>query len=929
MKKWIGIAVLVVLVGALAYWKFGKTGGETPEQPGTQSSRSSSPAAAHAPSRPEPAVIAGKVLSAGDNSPVPAALVQLSPVDGESSDVRTARADGSGRWTINGVPPGSYNASATAVGFVPALLRDLDLQPGDRETIEIRLEPGGHLVSGTVSDVSGGPVAGAVVHFTPVHGMLSTRADHGFAAVSDDQGRYRLHVADGRYRAEAIHGDYVPQRKSVELHGGERVVDFSLAPGGVVEGVVLSAGTRAPVSGAEVSYVREAVVNLPGVGMMGGGGRRGMATAGEDGRFRITGLESGVIRMTARTAEGATPADTAVMLGIGEHVGGVELYIERAFSIRGRVLVAGSREPAPDVQVTAYGGNGEVAVPALQKSKKDGSFLVAGLLPGKYRLRTESDHYLGNEFGVPASVGDQDLAGVEIEVTKAATIRGRVEPAARADVSIKVGDEARPGLNVIRFGAVRTKEDGAFELGPVRPGEHTLTAIAADGRAGEASVEVASEDVDGVVIRLESKGSIAGKVVSAKGAPVTDAMVMVKEHAPSRDVTMIINGRDMTAHQSPTHEDGSFLVSGLDGGDYDVSVKDAQGQVLAWAKPDNKEFPSAPVRIQLRDGEERQGVELRVEARDGVIRGVAEDPDGNPAADVWITATPAVEPGMGFAPPPPPPSPPADEGEPAEPREVRREVMAFMTDDGGEAGGGFSGSLPPVLTDGEGRFELTGLRHGKYDLVGEGLKGTARGFLPGVETGSDVELKLQSLARIEGKVVFGGNPVKEFRVEMSGKSIRSKTVHDDEGKFTLFRVDPGRHELDVSSDVGSASVEVEVSPGKPTQVTVELERLISVRGRVVKEDGTPLVGAIVTSSPRHEDGSVEIRIMADDTTPTTDANGHFEIGLRPGRYMLIVLGTDSPGPTIMKPIAVVDRDLSLGTLTAGDLPQGPGGGAPE
>ena len=33
-----------------------------------------------------------------------------------------------------------------------------------------------------------------------------------------------------------------------------------------------------------------------------------------------------------------------------------------------------------------------------------------------------------------------------------------------------------------------------------------------------------------------------------------------------------------------------------------------------------------------------------------------------------------------------------------------------------------SGELPPVLTDSEGKFEITGLRDGEYDLVAEGMR---------------------------------------------------------------------------------------------------------------------------------------------------------------------------------------------------------------
>ena len=915
-KRWIGAAVLLgVLACGLVYWRLSRT--HDMERAASEVEPTASPEASHVlQTHVQPAVIAGTVVRADDGAAVAGAMVELSPVGTDAGESRTTRADASGAWSIDEVTPGAYNASAAAAGYVPTLVRELTVAEGAREHLDLRLEAGGHLVSGTVTDVSGGAVDEALVHFTPVHGMLSARADHGFAAMSDEAGRYRLSVADGRYLAEAIHADYVSAQKTVELRGGERVVDFALAPGGAIEGRVLSLGTGAPVPGAEVHYVREAIVSLPGVGMT-GGGRRGIEIADADGRFRITGLQSGVVRMTARAAGGTTAADTAVMLGIGEEVGGVELFIEKAFSIRGRVVIAGSRAPAAKVRVIASRESGEV-VPARQETGKDGRFVILGVLPGNYRLRIHSDRFLGSEFGTPVSVADEDRTGVEIEVQAAATISGRVEPAAMADVSMEVGEDTRLGPTVIRFGSVRTKEDGSFRLGPVRPGTIRLRAVAADGRAGRAQVEVAAEDVDGVVIPLEKKGSLAGKVTSVRRKPVTDAVVVVKEHTPNREVTMIVNGRDMNAHQSPTHEDGSFLVSGLDGGDYEISVKDAQGQILAWAHPDDRDYPRAPLRVSLREGEAREGVDLRVEARDGVIRGLAKDPDGNPAPDVWITATPAALPVL----PSRPHAPSRTPGKAAPRREVRRQVMAFVTSEGDGGGGGFSGALPPVLTDAEGRFEITGLRQGKYDLLAEGLHGTARGFAQGVETGTDVVVQLHSLARIEGTVVFGGKPVSEFRVELSGKDLRAKQVRDQDGRFTLFRVDPGARRLEVSSSLGSASVDVMVAAGKATEVTVELERLAAVRGRVVTPNGAPVAGALVVTSPRVE-GRSELRILADDTTPATDAEGRFEIGRQPGAYTLVVLGREEAGPVVMRPITVAGEDQDLGDLVTGEVPLPP------
>ena len=60
----------------------------------------------------------------------------------------------------------------------------------DRDnTLDMKLTPGGRPITGTVTDRTGGPVAGALVEVTQVHGFFSARDRRSVvAALTDEAG---------------------------------------------------------------------------------------------------------------------------------------------------------------------------------------------------------------------------------------------------------------------------------------------------------------------------------------------------------------------------------------------------------------------------------------------------------------------------------------------------------------------------------------------------------------------------------------------------------------------------------------------------------------------------------------------------------------------------------------------------------------------
>jgi hypothetical protein len=275
------------------------------------------------------------------------------------------------------------------------------------------------------------------------------------------------------------------------------------------------------------------------------------------------------------------------------------------------------------------------------------------------------------------------------------------------------------------------------------------------------------------------------------------------------------------------------------------------------------------------------------------------------------------------------------DGKPEQRTEVR--AMVMITDDAGDGGGGgdlrgpagglgLGGAMPPVLTDDSGRFAIRGLRQGRYDLVAEGMRGTARGLRPGVEPGDDTTVQLHALTRIDGMVTQAGAPVAQFQVQVTGPTWRRKSVRDERGRFSIHGVDPGEYAIEVTSAEGKGQATVTVAPGQPAEVAIELATMSTVSGIVVDAEGQPVAGAMVLlgsgslggEGDEAGHGEVSLMVMDDDDPTRTDGQGGFRLRAGAGKHILMVMSEGSPGPLVMRPIEVKPgEDLDLGKLEPG------------
>ncbi|MHC4853702.1 MAG: carboxypeptidase-like regulatory domain-containing protein, partial [Planctomycetota bacterium] len=238
-------------------------------------------------------------------------------------------------------------------------------------------------------------------------------------------------------------------------------------------------------------------------------------------------------------------------------------------------------------------------------------------------------------------------------------------------------------------------------------------------------------------------------------------------------------------------------------------------------------------------------------------------------------------------------------------------------------------------TDKGGRFRLRGVM-AYYQRIGARTRehGTSDFFMmvPGkAEPGEAtfLRLKLPGVSATLRGVVRGatGQPLADAWVKVGsqetrlpGNAVTPPVVHaatDAQGRFQFDALRPGEHTLRVFA-AGHAPYrqQVQCHGIRPAELTIQLQRASTLRGRVLDEDGRPV-------SKTH----VELRGVEwpAPSSARPDEQGRFEIGGLPARQLQVLVfrdGTAAMSTTVELPVAgTAARDfvLSLGHLLQGIL----------
>lgn len=248
------------------------------------------------------------------------------------------------------------------------------------------------------------------------------------------------------------------------------------------------------------------------------------------------------------------------------------IRLERAVSIRGRVVLSGTGEPVVGANVGVdepekFGQpwSNHVVASVASVTGSDGRFEIDGVAEGEHELLVVAEGCLLARRSVAAPASDE----VTIELAPALTIEGQVvcddgAPAPNFSIVAEPEDRAVPpggGTTATQSGA-----DGRFRLEPIAAGTYTVSthgAIPGRSLSRETIVRGVSGGAANVRIVVATAPSISGRVVDSEGAPV--AGVAVSAWTP---VGQTSSGMGETTSGA----DGTFALVGLREGDVRIIV---------------------------------------------------------------------------------------------------------------------------------------------------------------------------------------------------------------------------------------------------------------------------------------------------------------------------------------------------------------------
>ncbi len=746
-----------------------------------------------------------------------------------------AVADAEGRFALDAAPLGPLSIAVRAPGRLGVNDRVAEHRAGEELVLTIGGAPGA-VVVGTVTNAAGVPVADAAV-------LVFTRVDGGANETLNAAARTG---ADGTYRVDGLAAcvlvsllvdaeGYAPVsilRNTPLAAGAKDRFDVRLHRGATLEGRVM-AEDGSPIEGASVSLRHPDLEPQPPTRV---------ARSDADGRFHLDAVALGTAEWRVRAPGWFDPVAAATQprpdrlwekpwRGLRFDTDGerrtLEVRMRRGMTVTGRV-VDGAGQPVSAARVEAVIPPGPGADGAGETrsstSGPDGRFAVDGVTPGVGALLRAATPRARTaaDARIPDGAGPHE---VELVLVATGRITGRVV------------DERGEGIARVRVGrdgdsGPYTDEGGRFRLSDVPAGPHEVHVVDGQSRPrGERiAVTVPSEgEVPPVEIRIVDAARLRGIVVTEAGVPVVQTLLSAVPVGSFPDLWTTI-----------TDAAGTFEFLGMAPGPYRIQLDAMQEPVTVNAGT-----------LDLR---------LVRKADPGLrLTGTIVDPDGRPVPAAIVAVGIPNGRGLDWH------SHPAGGGRfdfAVPSNDARLTVEVFdATDEAGR------------------RLPLRPWR-------GEDLDGRA-----------PLSIRLDAGRRLAGRILDAKGQAAEgvdLRVVSQGTGAEPRsfmvstptTRTDSEGRFLFEGLLEGAIVLAVETGAGRPAIpDVIVAEGE-IKVEIHLPAPAAVSGRVLDDQGRPLVGVVVHADTEHR--------YPGRWSATTDAEGRFRMENLPASAATIRVWLPTP-----------------------------------
>ena len=552
-----------------------------------------------------PTTLAGRVVDL-EGEPIPEFEIRASSegaaffMPGRHEKRRFSDEDG--RFSIVGLPPGTWLFEARAEGYGPSLPAERVLPlAGASGELTLVLEAAAR-VAGRVLDPAGRPIAGARVTLQTdseqmiarLAGQLDLPETH-----SDEEGAFSLEgLSGGELALVATHGEHAPSIiTTVEVPAGGALDDvlLQLREGALLTGEVYDKEGK-EAGGAQI------ILQDPG------NWDTRMLKADARGTFRVENLRPGSWNVTALlgqidsldpSIDPSDPAATAeatsafmdnlrftlVRLDDGdeEHVV-LGAPPEDPVQVSGRVMHAGEGAAGAMISFFPDGAEGFSAM-KFTAVQSDGRYELALDKPGRYHVQVQLN----------TSGGSMSQENVEYseEIPEKPEHRLDIELPTGRITGLVTGPDGRPSANTRmtlttsggmsmgtflggQYAEITTDSRGVYTFDFLRPGTYDLAAGGAlfggvfgtaspQGRVIRSALEISEgEALEGIDFRLKEAGDITGKVTDPNGRPIHNAAIFVRDS----------EGRLLERFSMITSDhDGSFRYRGVQPGDYQLSAR--------------------------------------------------------------------------------------------------------------------------------------------------------------------------------------------------------------------------------------------------------------------------------------------------------------------------------------------------------------------